>query len=51
MRARGTPCGMTAPEQPSDDAQQSDDAEPQVPPANPGYSVPPPEGTTSADNA
>ncbi|MCT7661773.1 hypothetical protein [Mycobacterium deserti] len=41
---------MTAPEQPSSD-EQPDDTESQVPQANPGYSVPPPEGTPSADDA
>jgi hypothetical protein len=41
---------MTTPEptRPDDDTQDHDD-ETQVPPANPGYSVPPPEGTSSAE--
>jgi hypothetical protein len=33
-----------------DDDQPTENTEPQVPPANPAYSTPPPEGLPSADD-
>ncbi len=41
---------MSSPEPTSDQEQPAEGAETQVPPANPAYSTPPPEGVPSADD-
>jgi hypothetical protein len=40
---------MSSPE-PTQDDEQTGETDSAVPPANPGYATPPPEGTSSAEN-